>query len=94
MSANIETSAIEGFFRKKSIFITGATGFLGKQLVEKLVRSCPGREQRQREKRTIMNFQYELFRCRTYLSSCSTETRSEHRRSNERFAIKFGKISF
>lgn len=41
MSTSIETSAIEGFFRKKSIFITGATGFLGKQLVEKLVRSCP-----------------------------------------------------
>jgi fatty acyl-CoA reductase len=43
MSASTETSAIAEFFKRKSIFITGATGFIGKQLVEKLVRSCPGR---------------------------------------------------
>ncbi len=43
MSANTEaTSEIAEFFKRKSIFITGATGFIGKQLVEKLVRSCPG----------------------------------------------------
>ncbi|CAF3527600.1 unnamed protein product [Adineta steineri] len=41
MSASIESSAIADFFKQKSIFITGATGFIGKQLVEKLVRSCP-----------------------------------------------------
>ena len=34
------TSAIQEFFRNKSIFITGATGFLGKTLIEKLLRSC------------------------------------------------------
>jgi fatty acyl-CoA reductase len=41
MSASTETSGIADFFKRKSIFITGATGFIGKQLVEKLVRSCP-----------------------------------------------------
>lgn len=41
MSASTETSGIVEFFKKKSVFITGATGFIGKQLVEKLVRSCP-----------------------------------------------------
>lgn len=41
MSASVEASAIADFFKRKSIFITGATGFIGKQLVEKLVRSCP-----------------------------------------------------
>ncbi|CAF1275718.1 unnamed protein product [Rotaria sordida] len=41
MSASTEASAIIEFFKRKSIFITGATGFIGKQLVEKLVRSCP-----------------------------------------------------
>lgn len=33
-------SAIQEFFKNKSIFITGATGFLGKTLIEKLLRSC------------------------------------------------------
>ncbi len=51
MSASTETSGIAEFFKRKSIFITGATGFIGKQLVEKLVRSCPGRK---------MIFQYDL----------------------------------
>ncbi|XP_059480665.1 fatty acyl-CoA reductase 1-like [Neocloeon triangulifer] len=32
---------IPDFFRGKKIFITGATGFMGKVLVEKLLRSCP-----------------------------------------------------
>ncbi len=34
------TSEIIEFYRDKSIFITGATGFLGKALIEKLLRSC------------------------------------------------------
>lgn len=36
-----ETSEIAKYFADKSIFITGATGFLGKVLIEKLLRSCP-----------------------------------------------------
>jgi fatty acyl-CoA reductase len=36
----MEASEITEFYRNKSIFITGATGFLGKALVEKLLRSC------------------------------------------------------
>lgn len=34
-------SSIDAFFAEKVIFITGATGFLGKALLEKLLRSCP-----------------------------------------------------
>ena len=34
-------SDIAGFYRDRSIFITGATGFMGKVLVEKLLRCCP-----------------------------------------------------
>ncbi|XP_063541183.1 putative fatty acyl-CoA reductase CG5065 [Cydia strobilella] len=33
--------SVAGYYAKKSIFITGATGFLGKVLVEKLLRCCP-----------------------------------------------------
>lgn len=35
-------SSIADFYAGRSIFITGATGFMGKVLVEKLLRSCPG----------------------------------------------------
>jgi len=34
-------SYIPAFFVNRSIFITGGTGFLGKALIEKLLRSCP-----------------------------------------------------
>lgn len=34
-----DPKTIETFFRGKSIFITGATGFVGKILIEKLLRS-------------------------------------------------------
>ncbi|VVC29755.1 Male sterility, NAD-binding,NAD(P)-binding domain,Fatty acyl-CoA reductase, C-terminal [Cinara cedri] len=34
--------SIQEFFRGRNVFITGATGFMGKVLVEKLARSCPG----------------------------------------------------
>lgn len=37
-------SSVVDFYRGKSLFITGATGFVGKVLVEKLLRSCPGIE--------------------------------------------------
>ncbi|XP_025994645.1 fatty acyl-CoA reductase 1 isoform X2 [Solenopsis invicta] len=33
---------IPAFFENRSIFITGGTGFIGKVLIEKLLRSCPG----------------------------------------------------
>ncbi|XP_034947439.1 fatty acyl-CoA reductase 1-like [Chelonus insularis] len=35
------TLSIPAFFAGRSIFITGSTGFMGKILVEKLLRSCP-----------------------------------------------------
>jgi fatty acyl-CoA reductase len=38
----MEDSNIVQFYEDRSIFITGATGFMGKVLVEKLLRSCPG----------------------------------------------------
>lgn len=34
--------SIREFFKGRNVFITGATGFMGKVLIEKLVRSCPG----------------------------------------------------
>uniref|UniRef100_A0ABD2WB33 Fatty acyl-CoA reductase n=1 Tax=Trichogramma kaykai TaxID=54128 RepID=A0ABD2WB33_9HYME len=34
--------SVKDFYRDRSIFITGGTGFMGKVLVEKLLRSCPG----------------------------------------------------
>lgn len=34
-------SNIQRFFNNKSVFITGGTGFLGKLIVNKLIRSCP-----------------------------------------------------
>lgn len=37
---NISPS-IKEFFKDAEIFITGGTGFLGKALIEKLLRSCP-----------------------------------------------------
>ncbi|XP_044260289.1 fatty acyl-CoA reductase wat-like [Tribolium madens] len=36
-----EKSQIADFYKEKNVFVTGATGFLGKLLVEKLLRACP-----------------------------------------------------
>lgn len=33
--------SIKEFFKGRYVFVTGATGFMGKVLIEKLVRSCP-----------------------------------------------------
>ncbi|XP_070509159.1 putative fatty acyl-CoA reductase CG5065 [Chironomus tepperi] len=41
---NNPTPSIPEFYNGKSVFITGGTGFLGKILVEKLLRSCKGIE--------------------------------------------------
>jgi FlaA1/EpsC-like NDP-sugar epimerase len=39
---NVDNSSpVQDFFRGKNIFITGATGFLGMALIEKLLRVCP-----------------------------------------------------
>ncbi|KAM4017050.1 fatty acyl-CoA reductase 1 isoform 1-T1 [Anomaloglossus baeobatrachus] len=35
-------ASIPDFYRGKNVLITGATGFMGKVLLEKLLRSCPG----------------------------------------------------
>lgn len=37
---NDEGSLVSEFYKGRSILITGATGFVGKVLVEKLLRSC------------------------------------------------------
>lgn len=40
-NSNFCQSEIAEYYKNKSIFITGATGFIGKVLIEKLLRSCP-----------------------------------------------------
>lgn len=39
---NEKLSPIQEFYHGQSIFITGGTGFMGKLLIEKLLRTCPG----------------------------------------------------
>lgn len=40
--SNEKFTPIQEFYYGQSIFITGGTGFLGKLLIEKLLRTCPG----------------------------------------------------
>ncbi|CAH0549612.1 unnamed protein product [Brassicogethes aeneus] len=40
MKNSIEMTPIQSFYSKTNIFVTGGTGFLGKILLEKLLRSC------------------------------------------------------
>lgn len=35
-------NSVSDFYIGKTVFITGGTGFMGKVLLEKLLRSCPG----------------------------------------------------
>nr|XP_050868792.1 fatty acyl-CoA reductase wat-like isoform X2 [Vespula vulgaris] len=37
-----KSTPIQNFYDRQSIFITGGTGFIGKLLIEKLLRVCPG----------------------------------------------------
>lgn len=39
---NVTLNNIAQFYDNKTIFITGGTGFLGKALIEKLLRTCSG----------------------------------------------------
>lgn len=39
---NEKLTPIQEFYYGQSIFITGGTGFMGKLLIEKLLRVCPG----------------------------------------------------
>lgn len=36
-----QPSDIQRFYKDSTIFLTGATGYLGKLILEKLLRSCP-----------------------------------------------------
>ncbi|XP_042223958.1 putative fatty acyl-CoA reductase CG5065 isoform X2 [Homarus americanus] len=40
---DLEVSEVRGWYRNKTVFITGGTGFVGKALVEKILRTCPVR---------------------------------------------------
>lgn len=40
VGSNLSNSNISQFYAGKNIFVSGATGFLGKVLVEKLLRDC------------------------------------------------------
>lgn len=41
MAETKDLLSISDFYTEKTVFITGATGFLGKIVIEKLLRSCP-----------------------------------------------------
>lgn len=38
----MEDSEISQYFNGRTVFVTGGTGFMGKVLVWKLLKSCPG----------------------------------------------------
>lgn len=68
---DFETDTIPAFYEGRSVFITGATGFVGKVLLEKLLRCCPGlkniyilmREKKGKEPRQRLE---ELLNCKVF----------------------------
>lgn len=38
--ADVQRTPVQEFYKNENILITGGTGFLGKMLIEKLLRSC------------------------------------------------------
>ncbi|KAK9306408.1 hypothetical protein QLX08_002921 [Tetragonisca angustula] len=40
--SSAQNTSVKDFYRDRCVFVTGVTGFMGKVLVEKLLRSCPG----------------------------------------------------
>lgn len=71
---------IPEFFKNQSVFITGGSGFIGKVLIEKLLRSCPDlkniyllmREKKgkspQERIESIINYPVSIFKYRYILS--------------------------
>lgn len=55
----METDSIKAFYDGGDVFITGGSGFIGKVLIEKLLRSCPG-----------INAIYLLMRPKKNLTAC------------------------
>lgn len=37
---DVSPSPIQQFYKNKAVFVTGGTGFLGKVIIEKLLRTC------------------------------------------------------
>lgn len=37
---DVSPSPIQQFYQNKAVFVTGGTGFLGKVIIEKLLRTC------------------------------------------------------
>lgn len=42
LSVTENLTPIQEFYHGQSVFLTGGTGFMGKLLIEKLLRMCPG----------------------------------------------------